>query len=208
MRLVAVEANIGVGKSTLLPRLVDALNFFNSGVGGKPWRQIQEPADDPKFMQLLDAFYKEPTTENRVKFQYYVTNRRHDMLQELDTSFNYVIERSLYSDLIFCQLNFLEMECPEGRYMNYYYNIKRKMETYPKIDDVVYLTCDPSRAVKSIKERGRECEQGISYDYISELESFHRACLPQQCRVYGAKLHTFDWTDYGCQYAIAWELMK
>lgn len=193
MRLVGVEANIGVGKSTVLPQLVEVLNRKDDVV----WEQIQEPVDDPVFTELLTRFYDEPTTKNRVLFQFYVTDQRHDLLQGLDPQKNYVIERSLYSDVIFCHLNFLEMESPEGTYMGYYYYIKKRMETYPQINDIVYLRCDPAVAHARIKQRGRECEQSIALHYVEELHRYHDACLPQQCRVYGAKLHTYDWTNFG-----------
>lgn len=205
--LIGVEANIGVGKSTMLPAFVDALNHFN--VGDKPWEQIQEPVDDPVFMELLTRFYEEPTTANRVKFQFYVTDRRHDLLTGIDLeNKNFVIERSLYSDVIFCHLNFLEMESPEGHYMGYYYYIKKRMETYPKIDHIVYLSCDPCVAHDRIMSRGRGCEKDITQAYIRELEAYHKACLPQQCRVYGAKLHEYDWTNFGDVYQVAMDIKK
>lgn len=205
MRLVSVEANIGAGKSTMLPKLVDALNELDDD---NVWEQIQEPVDDPMFAELLARFYENPTTENRVKFQFYVTDSRHDLLQELDPSKNYVIERSLYSDVIFCHANFLEMECPEGSYMGYYYYIKKRMETYPQINDLVYLKTDPVAALSRIQSRGRECEQEISLAYLTDLHNFHEACLPQQCRIYGAKMHTFDWTSFGDAKVVAKALLK
>lgn len=204
--LIGVEANIGVGKSSMLPKFVDALNKYN--VGGKPWKQIQEPVDDPMFMELLAKFYDKPTARNRIVFQTYVTDARHDLLQGLDfDSCHYVIERSLYSDLIFAHQNMLEMERVKGTYMSYFYYIKKRMDTYPKIDYIVYLSCDPEVAHKRILQRGRECEMGITEAYISELEDYHKACLPQQCRVYGATLFEYDWTKFGDVEQIAKDLL-
>ena len=202
-RFVSVEAGIGVGKSTMLPLLVDELNRDSA----KPWKQVQEPVDDPMFAELLDKFYKEPTTENRVRFQFYVTDARFDLVNSLPTDYNYVIERSLLSDVVFCQLNFLEMECPEGHYMGYFYYISKRLKDYPQISDAVYLTCDPQVALARIQSRGRECEKSITLDYVKDLHRFHDSCLPQACRVQGTTLREYDWTNFGSVNQIARDFM-
>ena len=105
---VAVEANIAAGKSTLLPKLAAELD----------WDPIQEPVEDPQFSALLKAFTEHPhDPEKRIRFQQYITERRTRIVEELPTDRNYLIERSLYSDLIFTQANFLSMTAIDEQYM-------------------------------------------------------------------------------------------
>lgn len=187
MKLIAVEGNIGCGKSTVLPTLAAELGF----------KFIQEPVDDPRFLELLDQFTKHPhDTKKRLEFQQYITKRRAELLKDIPDG-NYLIERSLFSDLIFSQVNMLSMERPEGEYLGYYYDIIKRLEDYPKVDAVVYLQTTPRVCWERMKSRGRSAEEGTPLSYLSDLSRYHDAGLPQICREYGALLCRFDWDDFG-----------
>lgn len=194
MPLVAIEANIAAGKSTMVPQLCKHLG----------WNEVLEPADsDPEFNRLLNEFTSNPTDANkRIEFQMYVTNNRSSLLEGIDTvDDSYVIERSLFSDLIFSQTNFLGTERPNAAYMSYYYDIKKRLEYYPKVDAIVYLRTDPEVVYNRMLGRGRAAEQGTPVDYVRDLHRFHDACLPQICREYDTKLITVDWTYFGENYS-------
>ena len=63
-KLIAVEGNIGVGKSTLLPKLIANLNEHSE----QQWQLIIEDVDtDLEFQRLLKAFTVDPT--KRIEFQ-------------------------------------------------------------------------------------------------------------------------------------------
>lgn len=187
MRLIAVEANIGAGKSTLLPKLAEKLGFT----------QIQEPVDDPEFLRLLNEFTQNPNdTKKRLQFQQYITHRRATLLDGIEDG-DYLIERSLFSDLIFSQANMLSMEKPDGTYLNYYYDIIERLKTYPKVDAVIYLRTSPEVSYKRMLGRGRDAEAGTPLDYLQDVSRYHDASLPQTCRNYNTKLLTFGWDDYG-----------
>ncbi|CAM3649604.1 deoxynucleoside kinase [Parendozoicomonas haliclonae] len=191
---VAVEANIAAGKSTLLPQLATELG----------WEPLKEPVDDPRFTELLEDFTKHPHDANRrIRFQKYITERRAGLVTELDTSKNYLIERSLYSDLIFSQANFLSMEQPNAMYMDYYYDIKRRLLEYPRISAVVYLRTTPEVAYGRLISRGREAENGTPLSYIQDLHNFHEACLPQICREMKTPLIELEWDNFGCEKEVA-----
>ena len=186
---VAIEANIAAGKSTLLPQLAEELG----------WEHIQEPVNDPKFAELLEDFTQYPHDANRrIQFQKYITVRRANLVKELDSNKNYLIERSLYSDLIFSQANFLSMEQPSAMYMDYYYDIKRRLNDYPRISTVVYLRTTPEVAFNRLISRGRTAENGTPLEYIRDLHLFHEACLPQICREMQTPLIELDWDNFGC----------
>lgn len=187
MKIIAVEANIGVGKSTLIPQLAEELGY----------KQIQEPVDDPKFLELLKGFTDNPNdTGKRLEFQRYITESRAALLEDLPDG-NYVIERSLFSDLIFSQVNMLSMERPDGEYLGYYYDIIDRLKDYPKIDAIVYLRCAPGVAYSRMKGRGRDAENGTPLEYIKDLHNYHEACLPQICREYDTPLVPVDWNEFG-----------
>ena len=196
MKLIVVEGNIGTGKSTLIPELAKELGY----------EQIQEPVDDPHFMELLDAFTHNPTnTKVRLEFQRYITETRANLLARIPDG-NYVIERSLFSDLIFSQVNMLSMERPSGEYLGYYYDIIERLTDYPKVDAIVYLRTTPEITYNRMLGRGREAEAGTPLEYIEDLHRYHEACLPQICRQYDTELLTFDWDKFGSPRLIAAQL--
>lgn len=190
MPLVAIEANIAAGKTTMVPKLTKELG----------WDEIVEPVDsDPEFARLLNEFTSNPTDANkRIEFQMYVTRNRSELLKDIDVENNgYVIERSLFSDLIFSQTNFLTTERPCASYMDYYYEIKKRLTEYPQVDAIVYLRTNPDVVYERMIGRGREAEQGTPLEYLRDLHRYHDACLPQICREYNTELITIDWTHFG-----------
>ncbi len=199
-KFIVVEANIGAGKSTLLPKLVKEL--------GNGWKELQEPVDDPRFAELLQIFYNNPSDPvARIQFQQYITNRRSEMVKHLPTDVNYVLERSLLSDIIFSQCNFLSMEEPDASYMGYYYDIKNKLQHYPKLDACIYLRTSPEVSYGRTISRARDAESGIPLDYLRDLHMFHEACLPQLCREYDIPLLTYNWDDFGDARQIASDVL-
>ena len=205
MRIIAIEANIGAGKSTLLEPLRQELELWS----GQDWELIIEPVDDdPEFHRLLKEFVAYPDdADKRVRFQKYITVQRQELLRDLPDG-NYLIERSLFSDLVFSQCYFLTAERPSAHYMDYYYDIKRRLKDYPKIDVVVYLDRSPEACFKSIAKRARE---GEYYDLhvLEDIKRFHDACLPQITREYGTQLiHVDLGKDYALPSVIACDVME
>lgn len=189
MKLVAVEGSISAGKSTALLGIKDQLEKLSE----ECWNIIKEPVDeDPKFHKLLKEFIQskdDPT--KRIQFQLYLTEQRSELLKNIPDG-NYIIERSLFSDIVFSQLNFLTMEMPTGHYIKYFYNIKEKLKDYPTVDAVIYLRRDPEACYKTCLERSRDGEDGYSLDYFMDVHNFHDACLPQIAREYSTKITTFE----------------
>lgn len=187
MKIVAIEANIAAGKTTLLEPLAQAL----SQKTGARWQVIKEPVDeDPVFLELLQAFVENPNdSDARVAFQLYITRSRQALLKDIPDG-NYIIERSLFSDIVFCHVNFLMTEQPSARYMSYFYQIKHYLKSYPQIDLVVYIDRDVESCFNACLARGRSGENQYTLDYFVDLKAFHDACLPQITRQYGSKLLT------------------
>ncbi len=201
--LIAIEGNIGVGKSTLLPKLISELNEHSN----EKWQLIIEDVDtDPEFQRLLKAFTVDPT--KRIEFQRYITNKRADICQNLDTNYNYVIERSLFSDLVFCQANLAEACRPDGKDLDYYYDIQDKLKDYPQVSAVIYLKSDPVISYTRMVERARDAEAGTSQEYLQLISDCHDTFLPHICRRYNTQLITQEWTDFGCHEKLAQRILK
>lgn len=196
---VAVEANIAAGKSTLLPKLAAELG----------WEALQEPVNDPRFTELLQAFTANPNdSKKRIAFQEYITDRRANLVQSLPSNKNYLIERSLYSDLIFTQANFLSMHQPDERYMLHYCEIQRRLKEYPTISAVIYLKTNPDVAHERLLQRARSAEDGTPLSYLHDIHNYHEALLPQICRSMETPLITVDWDDFGCEKQVAETLLQ
>ena len=167
MKIVAIEANIAAGKTTLLDPLAQAL----SEKTGASWKVIREPVDeDPVFLELLQVFVENPRdADARVAFQLYITRSRQALLQDIPDG-NYVIERSLFSDIVFCHVNFLMTEQPSARYMSYFYQIKHYLKRYPQIDLVVYVDRDVSHALTPVWRGGGRGRANIRWTILPTLK--------------------------------------
>ncbi|MGD8107887.1 deoxynucleoside kinase [Pantoea sp. FN0302] len=187
MKIMTIEANIAAGKSSLIGPLAERL----TALSGESWQVMVEPVDgDPQFLALLQAFTSSPgDADARIRFQLYITRMRQQLLKDLPDG-NYLIERSLYSDVVFCHANFLHTERPDAAYMDYYYQIKTCLSDYPPIDVVLYIDRCPQACFESCMARGRPGEAAYTLDYFLDLKRFHDACLPQLVRAYPARLIT------------------
>jgi len=201
VKIAAIEANIAAGKSTLLVPLAAALTEKT----GANWSVIKEPVDeDPVFLELLQVFVENPhDADARVAFQLYITASRQRLLNNIPEG-NYVIERSLFSDIVFCHVNFLMTEQPSARYMSYFYQIKDNLQRYPHIDLVVYIDRDATACFNDCMARARPGEDKYTLDYFEDVKAFHDACLPQITRQYGSTLLTHRvQSGFACPEALA-----
>lgn len=206
MKIVTIEANIAAGKTTLLEPLAQELSQLTDAA----WEIIREPVDeDPIFLELLQIFVENPdNADARVAFQLYITHNRQALLSNIAEG-NYIIERSLFSDLVFCHANFLTTEQPSASYMSYFYQIKNYLKLYPQIDVVVYIDRDVESCFNACMARGRAGEGEYTIAYFQDLKAFHDACLPQITRQYGAKLVTHNVeTGFACPHEVAQAIIR
>lgn len=190
MKLIAIEGNIGAGKSTILPQIAAALNAT----------PLLEPVDtDEEFKRLLGEFTAHPdNVDARNNFQRYLTNQRADMLVGLPENGTYIIERSLLSDLVFthaCMANYEHTPEAAAKHMDCYKHLIARLHDYPKVDYCVYLKTLPLTAYNRMRKRGRPEEDNVGLDYLVDLSNYHDAVLPQVCRKAGTKMITLQWDN-------------
>lgn len=184
---IALEGNIGVGKSTLLQDLPRHLQ-------GGTWEARVEKADeDPEFVRLLNEFYINPN--KRVELQSWITNSRTKELVDLDASTNYVFERSFIGDMIFCYANFLKHERPTGDHLGVLYDAMDQGRAFP-LDAVVYLEASPKACMKRINMRSRESEDGIPEDYITYLHNCYETHMPEIAKQFNIPIIHVDWNEF------------
>ena len=155
LHLLAIEGNIGVGKTTLARKISEE---FNAKL------VLERFADNP----FLPKFYKD---QARYAFplemsfladryqQYTDDTRQFDLFKKFMVS-----DYDIYKSLIFAKVTLGPEE----------YNLYRKLFTYmykevKKPDLYIYLHQETKRLLENIKKRGRDYEQQIAPQYLEQI---------------------------------------
>ncbi len=154
---IAIEGNIGAGKTTLAARMAEEFNA----------RLILERFEDNSF---LPKFYENPDTYAFPLEMSFLADRYQQLkdrlsTQELFKSFtisDYFIDKSL----IFARNNLKADE------FNLYSRLFHIISAFlPKPDLMVYLYLDVPRLQANIKNRGRNYELSIQPEYLEKIQS-------------------------------------
>lgn len=199
---IAVEGNIGVGKSTLLPRLQQILSGAKYS---QSWSVLSERVDeDPEFKRLLEEFYQDPNKQ--VQLQSWITQRRLDEYRALASNpRNYIFERSFLGELVFCHANLMRHEKPDGEYIRFFYDVTSALKEC-RYDAVIYLKASPETCFSRIRFRSRAAESNIPFEYIQYLHACYETHLPEAARVHGIPVVTVDWNQFGSAEQVAEQL--
>ncbi len=194
---IAVEGNIGVGKSTLLPRLQAAMPGT--------WDVLSERVDeDPIFQRLLSEFYAD--SNKQIELQSWITQRRLVEFRKLaGNPTHYIFERSFLGELVFCHANLLQHERPDGRFISFFFDVIAALREC-RYDAIVYLRAAPDTCYERVKYRSRGSENNISYEYIRHLHDCYETHLPEAARVHGIPLIGVDWDQFGAADDVAGQL--
>ncbi|MEO5656870.1 MAG: deoxynucleoside kinase [Nitrospiria bacterium] len=153
-KYLVVEGPIGVGKTSLVNLLADALS-------GKP---VLEDAENNPF---LFRFYRD---RRRWAFQaqvFFLLSRyrqQEEMAQQELFSNVTITDVFLPKDRIFATVNLSPEELV--LYDQVYRLLRPRL---PKPDLVIYLQAETDTLMQRIKQRGREFEQDISWEYLEDL---------------------------------------
>ncbi|MGD1947570.1 MAG: 2-amino-4-hydroxy-6-hydroxymethyldihydropteridine diphosphokinase [Croceivirga sp.] len=157
LQFLAIEGNIGVGKSTLADKIAQD---FNAKL------VLERFADNP----FLPKFYED---QSRYAFPLEMSFLADRYQQFMDDTSQFdlfktfmVGDYDIFKSLIFAQITLQKEEFELYRKVfNFMYNEVRKPDIY------VYLYQNTDRLLENIKKRGRAYEQQIAPDY---LEKIHR----------------------------------
>ena len=186
-KLVIIEGNIGVGKTTLSQRLATLLKY----------KLFLEPTSKNPY---LEKFYAEPK-KYALKLQLWIFQQRlmiyiQAVKHMFETGQGVLLDRSVFSDKVFADVGFADSNItPEG--YGFYMSIRvRALEGLPIPHVTLFLNTDPKVCQQRIKTRGRSCEKGIPVSYLQSLHDAYQVFIAEMREV-GSKVHSLDWTDFG-----------
>ena len=165
--VITIAGFIGGGKSSLAKILSEHLNS----------EAFYESVDDNPILPLFYTASKEEISLNRYPFllQLWFLNTRFKSIKKALVNKNNVLDRSIYEDLYFCQVNYelgriseLEFEI----YKSLLNNMLEELDELPKKapDLMIYLKGNFETFLSRIVGRGREYELDEElYDYYYKL---------------------------------------
>jgi deoxyguanosine kinase len=155
LNYIAIEGNIGAGKTTLAARIAED---FNAKL------ILERFADNP----FLPKFYKD---QNRYAFPLEMSfladryQQLSDDLSQFDLFKDFLVaDYHIFKSLIFAKVTLQEDEF--RLYKTLFDIIYKEM---PKPDLYVYLYQNTERLLKNIKKRGRSYEQEIPAEYLEKI---------------------------------------
>ncbi|MQC25841.1 MAG: deoxynucleoside kinase [Chloroflexi bacterium] len=158
---VAVAGNIGVGKSTLVSKLAEHLE----------WEPYFEPvAENP----YLEDFYGEM---KRWAFQsqvFFLTHRLRMHLEMLENPSSVIQDRSVYEDAEIFATNLARQSQMGARDFASYRKLYALLSDMVRPPDlVIYLEASVPTLQRRIALRGRDFESGIDASYLEQLNKLY-----------------------------------
>lgn len=165
MTVIVLSGPIGAGKSSLTSILAKYL-------GTKPFYESVD--DNP----VLPLFYADPK-KYAFLLQVFFLNTRFRSIKDALTDDNNVLDRSIYEDALFFQMNADIGRATKEEVDTYYEllnNMMNELKNMPKKspDLLVHINVSYETMLKRIQKRGRPYEQ-LSYD--STLEDYYKRLL-------------------------------
>lgn len=155
---ISISGLIGAGKSTLATSLGNIL--------GLP--VYYEPVQDNEY---LEDFYKDMKA-HAFEMQIYLLNKRFKQQQKIIWDGRGGIQdRTIYEDTIFAKMLLDGGMISEKNYRTYielFHNMSNFMKR-PNL--IVHLEVTPEESYERIKNRGRECEDAVTIDYLTRLHT-------------------------------------
>ena len=180
--LISIEGNIGSGKTTCLKRLRELEPdwvFIDEPVDS--WLSIRNDAGE----SLLEVFYK-----NIHRWSYTFQNAacisRGQMIMDAVEQWQkgnkksriVIMERCLETDRnVFAKMLRADGAIDKIEWTLYdkWYNLMNKM--LPSMNAYIWIDTEPNTCHERIQIRGREGEEGISHEYLKNLDKVHHEWL-------------------------------
>lgn len=163
---IAIEGNIGAGKSTLADKLAEKHQAM----------LIKERFEDNSF---LPKFYKDPDKYAFPLELSFLAGRYQqlkDKLQSKDLFYNFVV-----SDYYIAKsLVFARKTLPADEFSLYSKLFNIIMSSIPKPDLVVYLYLSTENLQRNIRKRGRPYEMGIKDEYLEKIQDSYFEYMSQR----------------------------
>ena len=163
---IAIEGNIGAGKTSLATQISQD---FNAKL------ILERFADNP----FLPKFYKEPQRYAFTLEMSFLADRYQqisDDLSQLDLFKDFIVsDYDVYKSLIFSKITL-----PEDEFILYRKLFYQVYKDIAKPDLYIYLYQNTERLQENIRKRGRNYEQDIDSDYLEKINSGYLEFLRNQ----------------------------
>lgn len=160
-KFVAVAGNIGVGKTTLVQKLCDSLN----------WTPFFEPESENPY---LPDFYKDMQTWAFHSQVFFLTRRLRAHKNLCAHAGSVIQDRSVYEDAeIFAHNLYRQQQIAERDYETYCELYQALVEFLPPPDLVLYIKASVPTLQNRIKLRGRDYEETIDPAYLEQLNDLY-----------------------------------
>lgn len=180
-RIITVEGNIGVGKSTFIEKIKNRYKDRNDIMF------VQEPVDvwsqiTQGSKNILELFYE---NQKKYSFPFQVLAYTTRLNQIEQATFEakckgktiIVMERSLEADRnIFAKMLHDDGMIEESMYKIYDHMSTLGLQKY-MADGILWLHTGPEKCYERIQKRSRKGEDNISLDYLNKCDSYHKEWL-------------------------------
>jgi deoxyadenosine/deoxycytidine kinase len=164
-KFVAVAGNIGVGKTTLVQKLCDILN----------WTPFFEPESENPY---LPDFYKDMQTWAFHSQVFFLTRRLRAHKNLCSHAGSVIQDRSVYEDAeIFANNLYRQQQIGERDYQTYRELYQALVEFLPPPDLVLYIKASVPTLQQRIKLRGRDYEEKIDPAYLKQLNGLYNSWI-------------------------------
>ena len=179
---IGIAGIIGAGKTTLCQRLAGHLGF----------EAFNEPVDDNPY---LEDFYSDMNRWSAM-MQLHLLFRRFEQHQRIvwNKEKGAVQDRTIYEDTIFARMLHEAGFIDKRDYETYlgHFNIMKRFLVYPDI--LIYLRVSPETSMQRIQERGRNAEEGISFEYMEKLYHGYENFIEEMNHY--TRVLILDWNQY------------
>ncbi len=160
-KFIAVAGNIGVGKSTLVKMLSEALD----------WTPFYEPVTENPY---LADFYEDMQAWGFHSQVYFLMRRLRIHRQLTKMNGSVIQDRSVYEDAeVFAHNLYMQDAITDRDYGTYRELYQVLVEFLPPPDLVIYLRASVPTLLDRISKRGRDYERTISADYLADLNELY-----------------------------------
>lgn len=168
-KYIAIEGNIGAGKTSLATRLASETNSN---------LLLEEFADNP----FLPKFYADPIRYAFPLELSFLSERFTQLKKEL-------LSRDLFSpgivaDYFISKSNIFAKNNLESDELELFQKVFNMIEpTIPQPDVLVYLYLDVEKLQRNIRKRGRPYEQDITDEYLEKIQQQYMAFIKQHRKI-------------------------
>lgn len=181
-KFITVSGGIGVGKTTAVNALSKLLGMDAS----------LEPVESNPF---LERFYQD-MDKYAYSLQMFMLVTRYNHHRSIVWGEHSTIQdRSLCEDAIFANMHASAGRISPDDFDTYKMLLQTFLNSTRHPDLIVYLRVDPKVALERIRGRGRECERGITLEYLEDLHRNYEEWADVMRRT--TNVLTVEWNEFG-----------